>query len=163
MTTAALAAAARGARLVATPSNLDVPAWDRLVRRYVVSSQRHARLLVRAGVALGRVVVVEAGAEAEGIPDVFVSGPADVLDSGGVVAAAARGDRLVLVDPALVPDGARVVADTAIEQALHRARSPATEDDLRAIQRARAWWTHSHRAHHEQAALAAVYREVGRR
>ncbi len=158
-----LQALARRERIVATPANLDLPAWDRLIRRYLVSSQRHARLLMRAGVALGRIVVVEAGATSvRPRSGVYVSGPADRLDSGGIVAAAAAGAALVLVEPALVPDGASVVAEAEVGREV--AKLEADPARMRALgELARAWWARSHQVEHEVEGLLRIYSEARRR
>lgn len=91
---AALAATLAGARaVVVTPLGepRPLPWWERRFARYVLPSQRLARRWAATGVALGRLVVVEPGADPAAGEGVYAADAADADDPTSLVAAAARG------------------------------------------------------------------------
>lgn len=149
---AALAATFAGARaVVVTPLGepRPLPWWERRFARYVLPSQRLARRWAAAGVALGRLVVVEPGADPSPGEGVYAADEADADDPTALVAAAARGCaiRSTVVHEVLPPD-----AVVGGEVPAGRARWLG--------ERARAWVARGRTRADELDALRVVYAEV---
>lgn len=126
--------------------------------RVVLPSQAMARAW-SAGVALGRLVVVEPGPPAQPAPTgVFVAGEADRLDPEAIVAAARAGAAIVsTVAHDVLPPGAVVRADAEVAAA-ELAADPARRAALG--ERARAWAERGRRPEDEAAAWRTIVAEV---
>lgn len=153
-----VATLARARAVVVTPLGepAPLPWWERRFARYVLPSQRLARRWTAAGVALGRVVVVEPGADpgrsapGPGVEaGVYEADEHDADDPTALVSAAAQGRAVRSTVPhEVLPPGAMVAGPLPAE----RIEALGAE--------ARAWVARGRTRADELEALRVVYAEV---